>query len=138
MLILLKNNWFKWEDMAKKGTNTSMEPTLYTTVFDCQSGLPTIDSDTLKPTTPTHKNAKGQNKTKEWSDEGLLEYNRLYGVVKEDRAAHPDFDKRFMAYLERTNPDLVGKNQKGESKKPVGKAVCPVDELYDSDGNSIS
>ena len=138
MLVLIKNNWFKWEDMARNRVETSSEPTLYTTVFDNQTGLPSIDPDTLKPTTEVKKNIRGANLTKEWSDDGLVEYGRLYNLVKADRIAHPDFDKDFMEYLKAANPDLVGKNKKNEPRKPTGKATCPVEALYDSDGNSIA
>lgn len=138
MLVLVKNNWFKWQDMAAKDNNeVSMEPTLYTTVFESLTGMPAIDPDTLKPTTAIKKNKKGGNLSKEWSDEGLVEYGRLYKLVKEDRSAHPEFDRGFMEYMKTVNPDLVGKQASNETQKVLGKARCPVDELYDSDGNSI-
>jgi len=138
MLILVKNNWFKWADMAEHGLEVSSEPTLYTTVFESSTGLPAIDPDTLKPTTAIKKNKKGGNRNKEWSDEGLVEYARLYKLVKDDRAAHPDFDKGFMKYMETANPDLVGKKNRKDDVKALGKATCPVDALYDSDGNSVA
>jgi len=139
MLVLVKNNWFKWADMAANDVEVSNEPTLYTTIFDSSTGLPAICPDTLKPTTTIKKNKKGGNLSKEWSDEGLVEYGRLYKLVKADRTAHPDFDKGFTAYLKTANPDLIGKqSKKKDGLKSVGKATCPVDELYDSDGNSIN
>ena len=128
VLLALENNYERWLDINNKSKNC------YSTLKQGRSTF--IDSDVMPKYTWINKkrtdiagNEEPKANWRGWNDEGIMRFNELCKLIKEDRKKNAKVDKGIFAELE---PDDRKQPSRRKRRKKVG---APVKAFVDSDGD---
>ena len=123
-LLLLENNWDRWIDIYTRNgfapCNSGRKRSLVSDVLT----LYTHGGKKFSDAKLTELKNKKQKVGKGWSREGVARYNELFQMVKNDREAHPQYIKQFLAFYKRITPEPTTKG-----KRKTRDVVMPIVEL---------
>lgn len=129
VLLALENNYERWLDINNKSKNS------YSTLKQGRSAF--IDSDVMpkytwinKKRTDAASNEETTPNWRGWNNEGIMRFNELCKLIKEDRKKNAKVDKEIFAELEPHDTKQPGRRKRRKT------LAAPVKAFVDSDGDN--
>ena len=126
VFLVLENNWNRWMDTNKKSKNEH--------ALSKQGSRKPIVSDVLPVFTNVnggvHRSGGNREVNRGWTEAGILQFNELCKITKEDREAHGNADKELLEKMRSTMATKQSSGKHATLNEPTTKAHvdCQIDD----------